>query len=78
VVRLGNARAKVWVVDGWPADFWSLWWRGTARVAMASGGIGYVAEVVEVDEGFGYVMEVVVEVGERFGYMTVVVEEDWC
>jgi hypothetical protein len=49
-----------------------------ARVAMASGGIGYVAEVVEVDEGFGYVMEVVVEVGERFGYMTVVVEEDWC
>jgi hypothetical protein len=45
---------------------------------VAGGGIGYEVEVVEVDEGFGYVVEVVVEVGEGFGCMMKVVAEDWC
>jgi hypothetical protein len=35
-----------------------------AGVVVAGGGIGYVVEVVEVDE--------------RFGCMTEVVVEDWC
>jgi hypothetical protein len=66
-------------VDGWPADFWDLWCRGTIGVVVAGGGIGRVAEVVvEVGEGFGCMAEVVVEVGEGFGHMVEVVVEDWC
>jgi hypothetical protein len=50
-----------------------------ARVVVASGVIGYVAEVaLEVGEGFDYVAEAVVEAGEEFGCMTEVVVEDLC
>jgi hypothetical protein len=59
-VRLGNARAKVRVVDGRLTDFWGLWCQGMAGVMVASWGIGYVAEVAEVDEGFGCMTEVAV------------------
>jgi hypothetical protein len=44
------------------------------RVAVVGGEIGYVVEVVEVDEGFGYVAEG----GREFVCMTEVVVEDWC
>jgi hypothetical protein len=58
-----------------------------AGVVVAGGGTGYVAELVEDDEGFGYVAEVdegfgyeaeVVEGGEGFHFMTEVVVVDWC
>jgi hypothetical protein len=60
VVWLGNAKAKVRVVGGWPADIWDPWCRGVARVVAVDGQFGCVAEVVVVDGEFGCVVEVMV------------------
>jgi hypothetical protein len=58
VVRLGNAVAMARVTGGLPVDFWGLWCRCAMEVGLGRG-FGFMGEVVEDDEEFGYMAEVV-------------------
>jgi hypothetical protein len=57
----GNAMASVRAINGWPVGFWGLWCPSVVEVVVVVGRIGYAEVMVADDEGYCYVVEVLVD-----------------